>query len=111
MLVAAIWAGGATIVYLLLLWLLRFVGRAVTRRMLQLADSTAGQVRIGGTELLQPRPRDRLRRGSCCGSASGSSSLLLTYEWVGFVLGRFPFTRPWGEQLNAFLRRRRSSIC
>jgi small-conductance mechanosensitive channel len=29
--------------------------------------------------------------------------LLLTYEWVGFVLGRFPFTRPWGEQLNAFL--------
>jgi small-conductance mechanosensitive channel len=29
--------------------------------------------------------------------------LLLTYEWVGNVLSRFPFTRPWGEQLNTFL--------
>ena len=29
--------------------------------------------------------------------------LLLTYQWLGFVLGRFPFTRAWGEQLNAFL--------
>ncbi len=29
--------------------------------------------------------------------------LLVTYEWVGFVLGRFPFTRPWSEQLNSFL--------
>jgi small-conductance mechanosensitive channel len=29
--------------------------------------------------------------------------LLLTYQWVGYLLGRFPFTRAWGEQLNAFL--------
>ncbi len=32
-------------------------------------------------------------------------ALLITYEWLGFVLGRFPFTRAWGEQLNAFLTR------
>ena len=25
--------------------------------------------------------------------------LLFTYEWAGFVLGRFPYTRPWGEAL------------
>jgi small-conductance mechanosensitive channel len=25
--------------------------------------------------------------------------VLFTYEWVGFVLGRFPYTRPWGEAL------------
>lgn len=30
-------------------------------------------------------------------------ALLLTYQWIGFVLGRFPFTRPWGEDLNTFL--------
>jgi small-conductance mechanosensitive channel len=29
--------------------------------------------------------------------------LLLTYQWIGIVLNRFPFTRPWGEQLNGFL--------
>ncbi|KAB0494283.1 mechanosensitive ion channel family protein [Pseudomonas vancouverensis] len=29
--------------------------------------------------------------------------LLLTYEWLGFVLSRFPYTRPWGESLNSYL--------
>ena len=28
---------------------------------------------------------------------------LLAYEWIGFVLGRFPYTRPWGEGLVRFL--------
>ena len=52
MVAAAAWAGGATIVYLVLLVILRFVGRAVTRRMLRLADSAAEKVRIGGTEVV-----------------------------------------------------------
>ncbi len=29
--------------------------------------------------------------------------LLLTYEWLTFVLQRFPYTRPWGESLNEYL--------
>jgi small-conductance mechanosensitive channel len=29
--------------------------------------------------------------------------LLLTYEWLSFVLSRFPYTRPWGESLNNYL--------
>lgn len=28
---------------------------------------------------------------------------LLTYEWISFVLSRFPYTRPWGERLNDYL--------
>ncbi|WP_459731142.1 mechanosensitive ion channel family protein [Pseudomonas sp. MHK4] len=28
---------------------------------------------------------------------------LLTYEWCGFVLLRFPYTRPWGERLDSYL--------
>jgi small-conductance mechanosensitive channel len=102
MLVAAMWAGGATIAYLLLLVMLRFVGRAVSRRLMELADMAAGKLRIGGTELLNHRSaigfaRHLVRIGFW------AIVLLLTYEWVGFVLGRFPFTRAWGEQLNAFL--------
>jgi small-conductance mechanosensitive channel len=27
----------------------------------------------------------------------------LLFNWVGFVLSQFPFTRPWGEQLNNYL--------
>lgn len=29
--------------------------------------------------------------------------LLLVYEWLSFVLQRFPYTRPWGESLNHYL--------
>ena len=28
---------------------------------------------------------------------------LLTYEWLSFVLSRFPYTRAWGERLNDYL--------
>jgi small-conductance mechanosensitive channel len=30
-------------------------------------------------------------------------TLLLLYEWASITLGQFPYTRPWGERLNAFL--------
>lgn len=29
--------------------------------------------------------------------------LLLSYQWVSFVLSQFPYTRPWGETLNVHL--------
>lgn len=29
--------------------------------------------------------------------------LLASYEWMSFVLSRFPYTRPWGESLNTYL--------
>jgi small-conductance mechanosensitive channel len=102
MLAAAIWAGGATVVYGILLALLRFIGRAVTHRMLRLADSTAERVRIGGAEILH---RERATRfvGLLLRIGYWAFVILLTYEWIGFVLGRFPFTRAWSEDLNAFL--------
>ncbi len=102
MLAAALWAGGATVVYLVLLWLLRLGGIALRRRLLRLAEETAEHFRIGGAEILHRartiRVVRRLQQIVFLGLA-----LLLTYEWVGFVLSRFPFTRPWGEQLNTFL--------
>ncbi len=102
MLANLLWAGGATIVYLLVLWLLRHLGDFVTRRMVALAEATAGQIKIGGAEILQ---RERTIRVVARALRVGfwGFVLLVTYEWIGFVLSRFPFTRPWGEQLNTFL--------
>jgi small-conductance mechanosensitive channel len=102
MLAAALWAAGATLIYVVLLWVLRRVGRAVTARMLRLADATAEQFRIGGAEILQ---RDRTLRivRRLLQFGFWAFVLLLTYEWFGYVLGRFPYTRPWGEQLNTYL--------
>jgi small-conductance mechanosensitive channel len=28
---------------------------------------------------------------------------IVSYEWLSFILSRFPYTRPWGEQLNDYL--------
>ena len=99
---AALWALGATAVYLLSLWVLRRIGRAVTRRTLELTHSKAGQLRIGGSEILQrSRALAFMRRVLQFGF--WTFVLLLTYQWLGFVLSRFPYTRPWGEHLNAFL--------
>jgi small-conductance mechanosensitive channel len=102
MLAAALWAGGATVMYLFLLWALRRVGRAVTERMLRVAESTAGHLKVGGSEILH---RERTRRfvRRLLQAGFWAIVLLLTYEWIGYVLGRFPYTRPWGEQLNGFL--------
>jgi small-conductance mechanosensitive channel len=102
MLEAAIWAGIATIVYALCLVALRFAGRALTRRLLHAADVAAGKVTIGGTAVVNRRRAVAIAR-HLVQWVFWAVVLLLTYQWVGFLLGRFPFTRAWGEQLNAFL--------
>lgn len=34
---------------------------------------------------------------------SVAAGLLVVYNWLSFVLRRFPYTRPWGEALRGFL--------
>jgi hypothetical protein len=99
---SALWAAGATVVYGCLLWVLRVLGRALSRRMLALAAEKAAQLKVGGTEVLN-RERLVLIVRRILQAGFWALLLLLTYEWIGFVLGRFPYTRPWGEQLSAFL--------
>src|SRR5262249_55006299 len=95
-------AATATVILLLLLWVLNRLGRFVTHRMIALADVTAAQIKIGGTQLLQrERTINIVRRLLQIGF--WIFVLLLLYEWLGFVLACFPYTRPWGEQLNAFM--------
>ena len=65
--------------------------------------STAGQLRIGGAEILQPRARAVASCGACCRSASGRSRSCSPTNGSVTSSSRFPYTRPWGEQLNAFL--------
>ena len=92
----------ATLVFLLVLWILVRVGRVLTRQMTRLADATTEKLRVGGTELVQ---RQRALGIAHAVTRAGGWFLILlaTYEWLGFVLSQFPFTRPWGEHLNQFL--------
>ena len=95
-------AAAATIVALLLVLGTRASTRAAGRWLLRLAGSSAQRLRLGHTELVQ---RDRLlsvTRGALL-ALRAALLAVIAYEWLGFVLASFPYTQPWGEQLNRFL--------
>jgi small-conductance mechanosensitive channel len=102
MLEAAIAASIATLVYLVLLWLVTRLTRPLFRRILSLAHAQARRVTIGDEEVVHSAWITGLARGALRG-VYWTLVLLLTYEWLGFVLVRFPYTRAWGEQLQGFL--------
>ena len=99
MLIAAGYSLLATLVLAGLLWLLtlaysrlaRRVRGAVQRRAARLGPGWASHV--VGTAGLENLATVPLRL------AAWAIALLLVYEWVGLVLGLFPYTRPWGEGL------------
>lgn len=95
-------AGVASVIYLLLLAGIGRLRRWGMGRFSALAERKAQALTIAGQNVLETHtllPRlqqiiDLLR---------WLVVALLSYEWVSFVLSCFPYTRPWGEQLNAYL--------
>jgi small-conductance mechanosensitive channel len=92
----------ATAAFVLLVWLARRLRRATVARLTRLLDTRAQRLQVGGAELVS---HDRLVSAIrwIVNALFWTVVLLLAYEWVGFVLGRFPYTRPWGEHLNGLL--------
>ncbi len=99
---AAIHSGVATLVYVAILFALARLGRWLTPRVLRVTHRTASRVRVGGAAVLQRR-RAFHAMHALLRAGGWLLFLLATYEWLGFVLARFPYTRAWGEQLNGFL--------
>jgi small-conductance mechanosensitive channel len=68
----------------------------------RLADLSADKLMVGGETFLQ---RDRLRNFGrrTLSILQTLIRLLVAYEWLGYVLGQFPYTRPWSDQLRGFL--------
>jgi small-conductance mechanosensitive channel len=80
----------------------RALFRALGRRLIRAADTGAGRLRVGATEVVsRDRVLDAVRRVLV--GLRWALMLAIAYEWLGFVLERFAYTRPWGEQLNRFL--------
>jgi small-conductance mechanosensitive channel len=79
----------------------------VAARTTAAADRRLGQIR-GGELMRASRMLDALRVG--VGLATAVVGLLLAYSWLTFVLRRFPYTRPWGESLRAYLLERLGSM-
>ena len=98
---AVVWsalATGAFVVAAGLIWRLR--GRVAARASRLLEARTAG-VRVAGAPLLA-LPRLRAATHWAFAVVSWLLLVLLSYEWLVFVLTQFPFTRAWGERLGSF---------
>ena len=88
-----------TVALLLLIWLLRRARSWVTVRLTWLAHSHAERLKIGGESLVKrERMLQLVRRGVTL--IYWLLLLFLIYDWLGFSLKRFPYTRPWGERLT-----------
>ncbi|MFO1313406.1 MAG: mechanosensitive ion channel [Burkholderiales bacterium] len=102
MLRAAIHSAIATAIYALLVFGLLRLGRWITRHVLRLTNATTERLKIGGTALVHRHRAIRFAHAAMR-LAGFLLILIVTYEWLGFVLGRFPYTRVWSEHLNTFL--------
>ncbi len=95
-------AGIATLVWLALLWGLARLHRRFVRSFVTLATNKAENLKVAGTFLL-----DRQRVFPIVWRLIAALRWLLvaifSYEWLSFLLSLFPYTRPWGEQLNGYL--------
>ncbi len=96
------WSALATALALALAWVLRRGHAALARRLVTLSEWHSRKLQWGGVELLQ-RERAAAVVRKLLGGVHRLVLLLLAYEWLSFVLARFPFTRVWGETLNSYL--------
>ena len=102
-LVRALIAGGvATLVWLALLWGLARLHRRLVRVFVRLASSRAPTLKVGGAVLLdQHHLYPMVRR--LVAALRWLLVAILSYEWLSFMLSRFPYTRPWSERLDGYL--------
>ncbi|MGM9514378.1 mechanosensitive ion channel family protein [Roseateles sp. DB2] len=100
---AALWVLGSLALLLPLLWALRKMSRISLRLLARGAGAQARKLQVSGVTLLS---LDRLGDGVrlVVRLLHAGLWLLLVYEWLGWALRQFPYTRVWGEQLHAMLR-------
>lgn len=80
-------------------WRLR---RWATARLAHRVAQTASGVRLAGAELLHSEWLVAAVRWGMRVLWWAVASVL-AYEWLGYVLRQFPYTRPWGEELTRYL--------
>ena len=85
-----------------LMWLLRKLRHRIQAWLTGQTLAHADRLRVGGVEVVRREGVLRVEQW-LLNLVFWSLSLLLVYEWLSLALAQFPFTRPWGEQLNDFL--------
>ncbi|HRH87517.1 MAG TPA: mechanosensitive ion channel family protein [Rubrivivax sp.] len=93
---------GTAALLLLLLWLLRQARRRTQAWLTRETLARADRLKVGGVDLVRREGVLRFEQG-LLSLVFWGLALLLVYEWLSIGLAQFPFTRPWGEELNDFL--------
>jgi len=102
MLSAAAYSALATVVFVLLIRLIYFVRAHVLSALPGLMQRHAQALKVGSTQVVDANQLFPLV-SRALHALRWMLMLLLGYEWLSFVLSRFPYTRPLGESLNAYL--------
>jgi len=90
----------ATLFLILGLWLINRLGSLIIRHMNQKVDSGLLGLKFGGLDL---RAIARGIENGVTKLTMWAGSAVLIYLWLAFVLLRFPYSQPWGQQLGRFL--------
>lgn len=102
MLSAAAYSAVASVVFVLLIRLIYFARTRVLAVLPRLMLRQAQALKVGSTQVVDANQLFPLVRRTLH-TLRWIFMLLLGYEWLSFVLSRFPYTRPWGESLNTYL--------
>ena len=92
----------ATLLLVFVIRMVLFARARLLARLLPLMRQHTSKIKIGHTSILDTGflfPILRRTLGLVCGSLI----LLGLYEWLSYVLQQFPYSRPWGEDLNQYL--------
>jgi len=102
LLTAAAFAAVATLLYGAILWLIVRANGWAGRRLSVAAASHSKKLHVSGVHLFEPGGVLLLTRRLLTLTA-WVVALILASGWLTFVLEQFPYTRPWGEQLEGNL--------
>jgi small-conductance mechanosensitive channel len=100
--IAAALGAAATLIYGAILWLLLRGNRWIGGRLSAAAAAQSQKLRVGGVRLLDAAHVLLFTRRTFT-LVVWVLALALTSGWLTFVLEQFPFTRPWGEELEGNL--------
>jgi small-conductance mechanosensitive channel len=102
LLIASAYSGAATLVFVLLIRLIYFLRTKVGQVLPGLMQRQVKALKLGGKQVVEAHHLfpvvSRILQ-----VMRWLLIMLLIYEWLSFVLSRFPYTRPWGESLNSYL--------
>jgi small-conductance mechanosensitive channel len=102
MLEGALFALGATALFILLLWALQIVDRTARRWLAASTERRLNASRKGAAAILR-QARIVHYEQRLIDFLLLAIGLVFAYWWLSFVLRRFPYSRPWGDALRAVL--------